>query len=107
MLNEALRDALEVATAPTAAQLVAATAENLRKLTPRERQVLDGLLAGLTSKGIARRLGISHRTVEVHRSRVMQKMHAHNLTELILLVRELRTARSRAAASQAGTPLEA
>lgn len=98
VLNEALRDALVVAAAPTAAQLVAATAENLRQLTPRERQVLDGLLAGLTSKGIARRLGISHRTVEVHRSRVMQKMHAHNLAELVLLVQELRRARGRSEA---------
>lgn len=107
VLSGAMRDALDVATAPTAAQLVAATAEQLRQLTRRERQVLDGLLDGLTSKGIARRLGISHRTVEVHRSRVMQKMHAHNLAELILLVQELRRARSRAAVPQPETPLEA
>jgi len=40
------------------------------------------LVAGQSSKDIARRLGISHRTVEIHRTRVMHKMSATNLIEL-------------------------
>jgi FixJ family two-component response regulator len=52
------------------------------QLTPREREVMGLLVAGQSSKEIARRLGISHRTVEIHRGRVMHKMHAANLIEL-------------------------
>jgi FixJ family two-component response regulator len=52
------------------------------QLTPREREVMGFLVAGQPSKEIARRLGISHRTVEIHRTRVMHKMHATNLIEL-------------------------
>jgi FixJ family two-component response regulator len=52
------------------------------QLTPREREVMGLLVAGQSSKEIARRLGISHRTVEIHRTRVMHKMHATNLIEL-------------------------
>lgn len=51
-------------------------------LTRRERDVMDGMLRGLQNKQIARVLGISHRTVEIHRARVMQKTHAANLLEL-------------------------
>ena len=52
------------------------------QLTPREREVMGLLTAGHSSKEIARRLGISHRTVEIHRTRVMHKMRATNLIEL-------------------------
>jgi two-component system response regulator FixJ len=52
------------------------------QLTPREREVMGLLVAGQSSKEIARRLGISHRTVEIHRTRVMHKMRATNLIEL-------------------------
>jgi len=52
------------------------------QLTPREREVMGFVAAGHSSKEIARRLGISHRTVEIHRTRVMHKMHATNLIEL-------------------------
>ncbi len=58
-------------------------------LTRRERDVMDGMLRGLQNKQIARVLGISHRTVEIHRARVMHKTHAANLLELARLV-ELR-----------------
>jgi FixJ family two-component response regulator len=52
------------------------------QLTPREREVMGFLVVGQSSKDIARRLCISHRTVEIHRARVMHKMHAANLIEL-------------------------
>ena len=52
------------------------------QLTPREREVMGLLAAGQSSKEIARQLGISHRTVEIHRTRVMHKMQAKNLIEL-------------------------
>ncbi len=58
-------------------------AARLRQLTERERQVLTGVLEGLQNKMIAYHLGISARTVEVHRANVMAKMGARNLAELM------------------------
>lgn len=52
-------------------------------LPPREREVLDGLLTGGTNKTIARDLGISPRTVEAHRARIMERLGAHSLPELV------------------------
>ncbi len=52
-------------------------------LSTREREVLDGLLAGGTNKTIARDLGISPRTVEAHRARIMERLGAHSLPELV------------------------
>ena len=55
-------------------------------LTPRERQVLDMVVAGETNKGVARRLDISERTVEIHRSNAMAKMQAKSLADLVKMV---------------------
>lgn len=53
------------------------------RLTPRERDVLAAVLEGDGNKEIGRRLGISHRTVEIHRGRAMAKLNASSPTELI------------------------
>ncbi|PCD69050.1 MULTISPECIES: response regulator transcription factor [Rhizobium] len=58
-------------------------AARVRQLTDREHQVLIGVLDGLQNKMIAYHLGISSRTVEVHRANVMVKMGARNLAELM------------------------
>lgn len=54
-------------------------------LSERERQVLEGIVAGGSNKQIAQDLHISHKTVELHRSNVMAKMHARSLAELVRL----------------------
>lgn len=51
-------------------------------LTQREREILSLVAAGNSSKDIGHQLGISHRTVELHRMRIMQKTGAHNVIEL-------------------------
>lgn len=61
----------------------AAVAAKLASLSERERQVLEGLIAGHPNKTIAYDLGISPRTVEVYRSNLMTKMEAKSLSELI------------------------
>src|SRR5260370_34071322 len=57
----------------------------IETLSPRERQVMDGLIAGLSNKLIAREYDISPRTIEVYRANVMTKMQAGSLSELVRL----------------------
>jgi two-component system response regulator FixJ len=57
--------------------------ELLSDLTPREQQVLDGVVGGKMNKMIAYDLGISERTVEVYRANIMQKTGANSLSELV------------------------
>ena len=65
------------------AAAVAAISKRMDALTPREREVLALLVAGLPNKTIAYDLGSSPRTVEVHRARIMEKMNARSLPELV------------------------
>jgi len=66
---------------PAAAALVA---EEI--LTPRERDVLDQITDGASNKEAGRHLGISPRTVEVHRARIMEKLGARNAADLVRIV---------------------
>jgi len=58
----------------------------LESLSPREHEVLDGVVAGKLNKVIAHELGISPRTVEVYRANVMSKTGARGLSELVRMV---------------------
>lgn len=60
-------------------------AQRIALLSPRERQVLDGLVAGQPNKVIAHDLGISVRTVEVHRARMLQRLGTRQTAEAIRL----------------------
>jgi FixJ family two-component response regulator len=58
----------------------------LERLTPREREVLEQIARGLHAKAIGQVLGISPRTVEVHKARIMEKLEARSVAELVRLV---------------------
>jgi RNA polymerase sigma factor (sigma-70 family) len=75
-LRESDRLNRDAATNLSAAQCIAS-------LTEREREVMRLAVEGLTNKEIARHLGISHRTVEIHRARLMRKMKADSLIDLV------------------------
>ena len=64
---------------------VQAMRARLARLTRRERQVFDGLVKGAVNKSIANELGISPRTVEVHRAKVMEKLACRSLPEIVRL----------------------
>ncbi len=63
--------------------------QKLARLTPREREVLDMLVAGKANKMIAYLLGTSPRTIEHHRARIMDKMQADSLPDLVRMVLDL------------------
>lgn len=60
--------------------------ERIDCLTPREKEVLSLIISSYSSKESAKVLDISHRTIDVHRARIMKKMQAENIAELISMV---------------------
>jgi two-component system response regulator FixJ len=82
MIETAIRQAEPTAKSEALTQDIAA---RIATLSPRERQVMDGLVAGLSNKLIARDYEISPRTIEVYRANVMTKMQANSLSELVRL----------------------
>jgi two-component system response regulator FixJ len=62
---------------------------HLEDLTPREREVLDLMTQGKQNKVIGQELGVSPRTIEIHRARVMEKMGAHSVAELVRMMLDL------------------
>ncbi|MCU0833349.1 MAG: response regulator transcription factor [Chromatiaceae bacterium] len=89
--DQALLDAVhraleEDATQRGQASRLADLRERLQRLTPREREVLDQVVAGKRNKVIAADLTISQSTVEAHRARVMEKMEARSLSDLMRMM---------------------
>jgi two-component system, LuxR family, response regulator FixJ len=82
MIEMAIRQAEPAAKSEALTQDVVA---RIATLSPRERQVMEGLIAGLSNKLIARDYDISPRTIEVYRANVMTKMQANSLSELVRL----------------------
>jgi FixJ family two-component response regulator len=87
-LIAAVEEALKVDAAGRTVWLMRNTiAGRLATLTPRERQVLEMVVAGRLNKQIAAQLGTVEKTIKVHRARVMGKMHAGSLLELVQMAR--------------------
>jgi len=63
--------------------------EHMAALTPREREVLELVTAGKPNKVMAGDLGVSQRTIEIHRARVMEKMQAHSLAQLVRMMMDV------------------
>ena len=84
MLLESIRNALNKDIEQRATQAERAEiATRLANLTPREHEVMEMVTAGKSNKDIAQSLGVSAKTVEAHRSRVMEKMQADSLADLV------------------------
>jgi two-component system response regulator FixJ len=82
-----VRRALEIGSRARSRNAEAITAIHLlASLTPRERGVLDKLVQGRSNKVVAFELGISPRTVEIHRAHIMGKMEASSLSDLVRMV---------------------
>jgi FixJ family two-component response regulator len=63
--------------------------DRIKKLTPREKEVLDLVVQGKANKVMAGDLDVSQRTVEIHRARVMEKMKARSLAQLVRMVMQV------------------
>lgn len=85
-LLQSVEAALQIARESHRQRFLGASAlGNIKRLTPREREVLEQLVAGRPNKVIAQALDCSPRTVEIHRARIMEKMDARSLPHLVRL----------------------
>ena len=75
----------EVSKSQDKIRFVAEAKKRLSRLTPREREVMNLLVAGKHNKVIAKELAISVRTAEAHRAKVMKKLHADSLSDIVRL----------------------
>lgn len=89
LLAAVARGVAQGATAAARRAQAAAVAERLAQLTMRERQVFQAVARGLANKQIAAALGIALKTVKVHRGRVMQKMAAQSVADLVRAAEQL------------------
>lgn len=85
-INEALRHARQLREQGTSKREIQTRFETL---TQREREVMERVVRGDMNKVIAADLGVSERTVEIHRGHVMEKMHARSLAELVRMSMQL------------------
>lgn len=84
--SECLQSALEKAAALESSVKRGRPVRSIAELSTREREVAAGLVRGLTNKQIGLELGISHRTVEIHRARLMRKLGAASLSALLDII---------------------
>jgi two-component system response regulator FixJ len=90
LVNEALRRDADMREHEARSQQIAGL---VASMTPREREVMDAVVSGKSNKIIAEELGVTIKTVEAHRARVMEKMGAESLAHLVHLVMTARGAR--------------
>jgi two-component system response regulator FixJ len=90
LVNSALKRDIELREEEARSRQVAGL---VASMTPREREVMDAVVSGKSNKMIAEELGVSIKTVEAHRARVMEKMGAESLAHLVHLVMAGRGAR--------------
>ncbi len=84
LLLDSIRNALTIDVERRSQQAERAEiATRLAHLTPREHEVMEMVTSGRANKDIATTLGVSAKTVEAHRSRVMEKMEAESLADLV------------------------
>lgn len=88
VMLEAVATAISSARQGKTATIDPALIEQVGRLTPRERDVLEHLVAGRSNKEVGFELSISPRTVEIHRARLMEKMKAESLALLVRMAVE-------------------
>lgn len=81
-----IRDALDSRARNGASHSTMGAFPGEENLTPREREVLERIALGASNKEAGRQLGISPRTIEVHRARIMEKLGAKNAADLVRIV---------------------